>query len=378
MSKITSITTQLVPIPLPSPIVARGGTLDFKRVDNLVVHVDTEDGIRGSSYVWLPGAGVDETIAPPAAITVVEHMVHAMADLVVGKSVFQYERVWTQMLGRTGFLGRGIVSLAHSGLDMAIWDAMCKLLGQPLFRLLGSHSEQVPFYSNQLLDLWDAPIPKLKEEAARLLELGYTDLKMPGGLHPLEADDWDLQRAAAVREVIGPGIGLMVDVGGRWAPDRLVRLASRVDELKLRWFEDPVSLDEPDLLLRIRQYLKSPIGTGENSFDIRQLRTWIERGCLDVVIFEPMRIGGVTGALKLAAICEAHGIPMAPHTYPELAAQLMSAKPAGVIGEYLSWWRPMLEEPIEIVRGKGTPSSRPGIGIHFDKKFLERFPSRSS
>lgn len=377
MSKITSITTQLVPIPLPSPIVVSGGGLDFKRADNVVVHIDTADGVRGSSYVWLPSGGTGD-IKAPAAITIVEQMMHAMADLVIGKSVFQYERLWTQMLGRTTYLGRGIVSLAHSGLDMAIWDAICKLQNQPLFRLLGSHSEQMQFYSNQLLDSWNAPLAKLKEEAVRLVSLGFTALKIPGGLNPLEGPVWDIERVAAVRETVGAEIDLMLDVGGRWPTDSLFRLAPVVDEFKLRWFEDPVSLEQPELALRLRKTMKTPIGTGENSCDLRQLLSWIERGALDYAIFEPMRIGGITGAIKLATICEVMDIPMAPHTYPELAAQLMCAKPAGFSGEYLTWWRPMLEEPLEIKHGKGTPSSRPGIGIHFDKGFLGRFPSRTS
>ncbi|MDT2006688.1 mandelate racemase/muconate lactonizing enzyme family protein [Rhodococcus opacus] len=377
VSKIAAISTQLVPIPLESPLTPLGGNLKFRTVYNVVVHVDTTDGIRGSSYVWLPGTE-NAPIELPHEAAIVAEAVHGFADAVVGESVFSYERLWAIKTARTVLPGNGIVSFAHSALDMALWDAACKTLGLPLFRLLGAHKEEVDVYSNDLLDYWNSPTEDLVGKAKELVSEGFTSLKLPGGLHPMESADWDIRRLEAVRTEVGSSVELMLDVGNRWSFDQFARFASRIDEVGLRWIEDPVPLNEPELLLRVRRLLRTPIATGENSFDINELRSLANSGAVDVLIFEPMRIGGVTGSQKLAAICEGIGVPIAPHTYPELASHLVAGKPSGLVCEWLAWWQPMLAGTMAITKGRTIPSSAPGIGLTFDESFLSQFPTRIS
>ena len=376
MPDVIAITTQLVPIDLPAPIAPQGGTLVFRRLDNIVVHVETDSGVRGSAYVWLPGSGRGPTIEPPAVATNVASMVHAFAPHVLGGDVAEHERLWRRMLVLAEHHGRGVTSLAHSAIDMAMWDAWCKTIGVPLYRMLGTPATPVRYYSNELLDLWDADVATLVDAACRLAEGGYRDLKIPGGLHPLRGVEWDIERVAAVRSAVGPDVGIMLDVGCRWPADDVLPAARQLDELGLRWLEDPVPLTQVDRLRDLRSRIRTPIATGENSFNILELVSLARSDALDIIIFEPMRIGGITGIQKLGALTEVTGTPIAPHTYPDLAAQVLPGSPTGSVGEYLSWWRESLEHPIEVVGGHGAASPRPGIGLDFLPNVLDGQPQQ--
>ncbi|HEX6870895.1 MAG TPA: mandelate racemase/muconate lactonizing enzyme family protein [Micromonosporaceae bacterium] len=376
MTRIVSIATQQVPIPLPAPVVPQGGTLTFRRLDNLVVHVGTDDGGQGSAYVWLPGSGAGPGDPPVPAQRAVEELVHGLGAALIGADVFSHEQLWKAMATRVEHHGRGLLSLAHSGLDMAMWDAALKSVGLPLHRALGSPTQGTGCYSNQLLDYWDADLAELAAAAKRIVADGFTCLKMPAGMHPREADDWDLHRVAAVREAIGPEIGLMVDVGCRWRADQVAMLAPRLHEFALRWLEDPLPLSQPEGLRQLRSRIGTPIATGENSFDLGQLHDLVRRGAVDVVIYEPMRVGGITGSVKLAHMAELYGVPIAPHTYPDLAAQLMPAAATGALCEYLEWWRPLLTNPVDPDHGRMAPTTGPGIGLDMRPEFLESFATR--
>jgi L-alanine-DL-glutamate epimerase-like enolase superfamily enzyme len=368
VSRVTAVSTQVATTELENPIVIRGE--GFRFYDNVVVHVDTDDGVRGSSYVWFGSGRHQREPEPNSAASLLESVVAHVAPAVVGENVFAYNRVWDAVHRRHGQLGAGgLVSLAHSGIDMAIWDAIGKLTGQPIHRLLGAARESVPVYSSEMMEVWDGTTEDWVAKALQLVGRGIKAMKMLIGLF---APEVDLERVAAVRAAVGPEIGLLVDAASGWGYGEALHRCRQLEELGLVWIEDPMPLDDADKLARLCAEIDTPIATGERSFSVHQLRTLVERGSLDVLIFDPMRIGGVTGAARIAGLTQAFGIPLAIHAYSDLGANLIGAFPNGMMMEYLPWWGPLMKSPFSPEDGYGRPSTRPGLGMEFDLASLER------
>lgn len=365
MPTITSIRTNLVPLRLPVE-VGRDGAWIVSHVDNVVTRIDTDDGAWGVGYVWLPSPRAVLDPTPTATIRVVEHAVHALEPFVLGEDLFNYERIWAKIARHQIQTGHGLMTLAHSAIDMAIWDAITRHLGQPLHRLLGGHKDEVPFYTNELLPHCAMPPEDFAEQARKLVAAGHRALKMPLSINRGEDEATDVGRIKAVREAVGPDIQMMVDVGSRISVEKVIRLGRQLVDEGLTWLEDPVPLDQVANLQRVRRELPMPIATGETGYGLKVFRQLFEAEALDIVLFEPMRVGGVTGCIKLAALAQAFDLPIAPHTYPDLAAHLMAGFPNGLIGEYLPWWARLFANPIRLENGYAQPSDSPGIGFEFD------------
>lgn len=367
MTAVTAITTQVATFALDNPIVAGPRGTGF--YDNVIVHVDVDEGVRGSSYVWVMDPRETREPAPDSAAFLIESAIRNISGAVVGEDVFAYNRIWASVAARSFQLGPGLVSIAHSGIDMALWDAIGKLTGQPLHRLLGASRPSVPVYSTELMEVWNRSVEAHVAKARELVGRGITAMKMLYGRAP---EGVDLERVAAVREAVGPDVGLMVDVAGGWTFVEALRRCRQLEPFGLTWIEDPLPLESPQQLARLCAEIETPIATGERCFGLAQLQGLIEKQALDVLLFEPMRIGGITGAVRLAGMTLAAGIPIAPHAFSDLAVNLMSALPNGMIVEYLPWWGVLMQSPFMPVNGVGVPSERPGIGIDFDLDALER------
>lgn len=379
MPQITSVRTRHVPIPLPSAVVPRGGTLNFVRLDNLVVEVTADNGLSGWGYFWLPGSGQRDSDPLVGAALAAEEIVHTLGRRLVGGPVESQVALWRMVTSSVEHHGRGVLSLAHSALDLALWDLALKCSGQPLHRALGAGgTPSNECYSNGLLDLWDAPLTTLARAAQDLVQRGFRGVKVPLGMHPHDSVLADVRRVGAVRDAVGDDVDVMADVGCRWRPSDVVDAASRLDPLRLRWLEDPLPLDDVEGMRLLRARTTTPVATGENSFDVRQLHRLAWAGAVDVIIFEPMRVGGVTGSVKVMHAAEVTGTGVAPHTYPDLAAQLIPAVLGYGLCEHLAWWEPMLAEPAVLREGRLVPSERPGTGLEVAADVAARSPQRET
>jgi mandelate racemase len=355
---LKNVRARPVVVPLKRPVVSKVGL--FRDWPVILIDLYTHEGVVGRSYL------------EPYLERSVRYIIPAIEDLAGAakdQPVAPFDS-YRRGIGSLHLVGReGISLIAISGLDMAAWDALAQAAGMPLAVYLGGTVGPVPAYNSN--GLWLTPTDKLAAEAATLVaEGGFTGLKLRLGRETL-ADD--LAAIAAVREAAGATVKLMCDFNqGLSLGDALARCHG-LDDQGLYWFEEPITYDNIPGYAQLARELKTPIQLGENFYGPRLLYQAVLAGAGDYVMPDLMRIGGVSGWLRAAAIASAAGIPMSTHLYPELAAHLMRVTDTAHWLEWQDWADPILSEPFELKNGHLVVPDRPGQGIEWDEKAVAKF-----
>ena len=267
-------------------------------------------------------------------------------------------------------MGReGITLIAIAGLDMAAWDALAQAADLPLAVYLGGTVGPVPAYNSN--GLWLTSPDELAAEAAELAAEGdFTALKLRLGREKLSDD---LAAIAAARQGGGAGVKLMCDFNqGLSLSDALLRCHA-LDDQGLYWFEEPIAYDNIPGYAQLARELDTPVSLGENFYGPRHLHQALLAGAGDLVMPDLMRIGGVTGWLRAAAIAGAAGIPMSTHLYPEMAAHLMRVTETAHWLEWQDWADPILAKPFELEKGQFIVPDRAGAGISWNEAAVAKF-----
>jgi mandelate racemase len=347
-----------VVVPLKRPIVSKVGT--FQDWPLILIDLYTNEGVVGRSYL------------EPYLKNSLRYIIPAIEDLAAaarGQPVAPFD-AYRRGIGSLHLVGReGVSLIAVSGLDMAAWDALARAAGLPLAVYLGGTVGPVPAYNSN--GLWLTRPDALAAEAAALAaEGGFTALKLRLGREKLSDD---LAAIDAVREAAGPAVKLMVDFNqGLSLGDALVRCHA-LDDLGLYWFEEPTTYDNIPGHAQLARELKTPVQLGENFYGPRLMYQAVLAGAGDYVMPDMMRIGGVSGWLRAAAVAGAAGIPMSTHLYPEIAAHLMRVTDTAHWLEWQDWAYPVLAEPFPLRDGHLIVPDRPGQGIEWDEKAVGRF-----
>ncbi len=213
------------------------------------------------------------------------------------------------------FVGyQGLSMIAASGIDMAAWDALAKAANLPLCVLLGGSVGAVKAYNSN--GLWLKEPAVVAEEAIALRdEGGFAGLKLRLG-RERPADD--MKAIAAVRDAVGEDTALMADFNQGLDLADALRRCPMIDDCGLAWIEEPVVYDNLDGCAQLAAELRTPLQIGENFYGPRDLHTALQKKACDLVMPDFMRIGGVTGWLRAAAIAGAAGVPISTHLYPEV------------------------------------------------------------
>jgi L-alanine-DL-glutamate epimerase-like enolase superfamily enzyme len=249
-----------------------------------------------------------------------------------------------------------------SAIDTALWDIAGKAAGKPLYQLLGGYRSEIEAYASQGLWLHNTP-DELAEEARTFVEQGFRGVKMRlGKPNPLE----DLERVRIVREAVGPDVVLMVDVNQVWDAKTAIRMGRELEEFNLFWIEEPVPAHDLSASAEVRAALATPICTGETNYTHLEFRRLLETKAADILMPDLMRMGGITGWVKVAHLCQAHNVPVTPHLFMEVSAHLAGACPNAIWQEYQPWWMDCFKEPIRFADGKLLLSDRPGLGLEWD------------
>jgi L-alanine-DL-glutamate epimerase-like enolase superfamily enzyme len=357
--KITAVRSRAVLVPLRRNVVARVGSWDAMWF--LLVDVDTDEGITGSTYLWAFSR---------SGAAALQQVLNELAEVAVGEDPFFTTRLWRRMWARITQWGhKGLAVIGMSGIDTAAWDIVGKALGRPLAHLLGANADRVPTYASEGLWLTD-DLAALTREADELVGRGFRAVKMRLGRARM-ADDVEAVRA--VRETIGPDVTLMVDSNQGWDVDYTIRIGRRLEEFGLYWIEEPIPHDDLAGHARIAAALDTPLASGENVYSPQGFREAIEARAFDILMADLERVGGVTGWIRTAALAEAWNLPICSHLFPEASVHLVATAPTACFLEDMPWGVPLFQERLELVDGMVPVPDRPGLGFTWDEAAVRRF-----
>ncbi len=359
-SKLTikGLRARAVVLKLKRPIVARIATITDWPV--ILIDLETEDGIVGRSYL------------EPYVTKAARYLIPALRDL--GELLRGREVAPVDLFGvarkSLHFVGyEGLSMIAVSGVDMAAWDALAKAAGVPLCVLLGGSVGAVPAYNSN--GLWLTPPESLGDEAVELRdEGGFTGLKLRLGR---ERPNEDIAAVEAVRKSVGEDMHLMVDFNQGLHRGEALQRCHMLDDLGLAWIEEPLVYDDLDGYAQLAAELKTPIQIGENFYGPRELQLALQKKSCDLKMPDFMRIGGVSGWLRAAAIAGAAGIPVSTHLYPEVAAHVMRATETAHWLEWQDWINPLLMKPYDVDRGLLQIPDVPGVGLEWNEEAVARY-----
>jgi L-talarate/galactarate dehydratase len=354
--KIKSIRSHVLRVPLDEPLA--GGPPYFRSHNQFVIlRVETEDGIEGIGATFFGGA-LSATL---------KHAVDQLGELIIGEDPLRGEAI-TQKLRSAGASAGpgGILTLAISGIDMALWDIKGKLLGQSLGTMLGGLRDRVPTYASGAL-VRAYPLDHLVKAAQLLVDRGFkqmkTQLALPGDTAPAK----EVERARLIREAAGPDIDLMCDINQRWSVHQAIEIGKRVEDVHFFWLEDVTVHDDYTGLARVADALITPLAGGECLYGITPFRHMIEAHSVDIVMIDLNRVGGISNWMKVAAMAEAFNLPVVSHLFPEIHVHLVSAIPNGLTVEYMPWSFRLFEEVPVPVNGELVVPTKPGLGLQFNR-----------
>ena len=353
---IRAIKSTAVEVPMTIPLGTSRGILT--KATLLLIDVETEEGITGRSYLFC--------YVCEAALTVPKFL-DVVLQTTKGDRVAPVD-LWSKLQKRFTLIGvQGIVRMAMSGFDVACWDALAQSVNLPLATLVGGAPKKIPAYNSCGLSL--APPKALAEEAAKLAK-GFRAVKLRLGYPTLKED---IAALHAVRKRIGNEIAILVDYNQALSVAQALERGHALDQEGIYWLEEPIRHDDYAGNARLARELKVPIQIGENFSESTAMAAAIAAGAADYVMPDLERIGGVTGWQRASALAASHGIEMSSHLFPEVSAHLLAATPTCHWLEWVDWAEKILTEPLRIVDGHAVVPDRPGNGLVWNKKAVEKY-----
>lgn len=349
--RILGLTTRLL-----SPTLSRpwGPTVTQNHV--IVVEVQTTEG-TGTGFSWTP------TIGPTAVRALLDHDI---AEFVLGRTADPqplWDELWTH-LHEAG--GGGLTTIAMAGVDLALWDLAASRAGRSIAGLIGRRRDRSRTYGSGVNLHYD--LDALLAQTRRWVAAGHGAVKIKiGSPDPAR----DVERVAAVREIIGPDRGLMVDANQRWDLETALHVVPLLQPYGLRWLEEPFRAEDTASHVALKERIDVRVAVGENLHTTYRFAEMIIAGACDVVQPNAIRVGGITPFLRVVALADATGVEVAPHLLPDLSAQLActTASPVWVeeVEDASFETLGLLRTPSPAVREPGwvTVTETPGLGLDF-------------
>lgn len=355
MSRIKSLKVRTVRVPMDPPHRNASGVVAESPL--VLTDVLCDDGVVGHGLVFT---------YTPAALKPTAELIQNLQELIKGDELAPYE-IEQKLSRRFRLLGtQGLVGMAFAALDMALWDALARRQSLSLVALLGGVARPIPAYGPIGYDGAEASA----RVAAGWAEQGFKGVKAKIG-YPTLAEDLEVVRA--MRKAVGASVAIMVDYNQSLSPAEAVQRIRALDGEGLTWVEEPTLAHDYAGHAQIAREVHTPIQSGENWWGTLDLRHAIAAGASDFVMPDVMKIGGVTGWLRAAALAHAHGLPVSSHLWPELSAQLLCVTPTAHWLEYVDWWKPILASPVRIEHGMALVDGVIGTGVSWNEKAVERY-----
>jgi L-rhamnonate dehydratase len=307
-----------------------------------------------------------------------------LAPLVTGHNCMATEKLWDMMQRATASYGTaGLASYAISAVDNALWDLKGKVVGRPVYELLGGPQKDRILCYGSNTDLTYST----KDSIDWFLELGFRAVKLflrHGPEDGVEGVRRSEELVARTREQIGSDVELMVDAWMSTDVEYAVRLCEALRPYRIKWLEEYLLPDDFDAYFRVRERVPwQGLATGEHWYSIRPFALAASRGLVDIFQPDVQWVGGISAGVKICHLAEAHGLRVVPHAsanYPfgQHLAYAMSAVLWGERSEGVSPPGVPLEEMVVlpgtpvVEDGYVVPSDAPGFGFEFDLEWLER------
>src|SRR5690606_38351309 len=329
------------------------------------LRVETDDGLVG--YTILKGRD-------PVAVH--QYIQNRYGPVIIGEDPRNTERVWHKLFWDFNQRVRtGIVAEAQGGVDMALWDIKAQAAGMPLWQLLGGAQDRIKVYAT--VNGPDYTEEEYVRVAMQKVAAGHRTIKIAvavGGIDDLEDD---VRKVRAIREAVGPNIGLAIDANCLLDLQGAARLARRVEEYDIAWFEEPVHNNEPSLTAQLRRMTSIPISAGQCESFKWNFRDLIAGGdAYDLMQVDLVYVGGYTEAAKVAALLQAHHLQFSTHGSPILSMHLVGGFANGKTVEcHLSPEgvdRAVFTSFPEPVDGYIDLPATPGIGVEWNHDCLAR------
>jgi L-alanine-DL-glutamate epimerase-like enolase superfamily enzyme len=359
---IERIETALVRVPLGR--VFRGSHYQMTHRSTVVTRVHTAGGIVGEAYAGDEDAGLRD----------IDAIIHdEIAPRLLQQDARAIERCWQLSRPATFDILRdrrlGLVACAC--VDAALWDAVGKALGEPLWRLWGGFRDRLPMIC--IGGYYDSPA-SIEEEVERVRETGLAGMKFKVGGRAPEVDAERFRRA---RRAAGDDFVLCADANQGWSPAEAVRFARAVEDCDLRWFEEPCAWDNDRRAMHdVRMKAGVDVCAGQSELSAGGCRDLMVAGAIDVCNFDASWSGGPTEWRRVAAMARSFDVAMGHHEEPQLSTHLLASIPHGTYAECFEpdrdpiWWNLIANRP-PLRDGHLQLQDRPGLGWELDLDYLD-------
>jgi len=355
--KITGIDTAVLHVPCPRPM-----SLEFKDHRMVAAFIDTDEGVRGFAYTLAFGGGGAEAIQV--------YLETRLKPLLIGEDPRMVGKLWEKMfradrgIRRVGLAGYGVAAL-----DIALWDLVGKIAGQPLFRMWGAVTDRVEAYGS---GGWaNYAVDDIIAEGRFYAGHGCRYYKMK--IHDPDPRK-NVARVEAVKKALGDGVRLMVDVNQKLDVLATIKQAQMLEHLDLVWYEEPVLADDYAGLAEVARSIKTPVATGENHYTRFEFKELCERRAARYLMPDVCRANGFSETLKIGHLAAAHGLTVSPHVVHEISLQVAAALPNAFLVEYMNWAPDDLFVDLpKCENGWFRVPERPGHGLMLTPDALKKY-----
>ena len=354
-ARIKSLRVRAVRVPMPEPHRTAGGTVTESPL--VLTDLETDQGVVGHSITF---TYTTLALGPTA------ELLRNIEPLIVGQPLAP-RAIAGQLAKRFRLLGtQGLTGMAMAGIDMAAWDALARLHGVPLYRLLGGEAKPVRVYGAVGYD-GEAESARVAERWAKR---GVTGVKAKIGYQTVEQDRAVIR---AIRSAAGASMAVLVDYNQSLTPREAILRIRALEDEGLTWVEEPVLSHDFAGHAEVAREVETPLQAGENWWGPRDFQTAIDARATDYLMPDVMKVGGVTGWMDVAAMAATRGLQVSNHLWPEISMHLMSVTPTAHLLEFCDWWHPITARP-QVVNAEGfaLPSEEPGSGVEWDEAAVAR------
>jgi galactonate dehydratase len=348
------------------------------------VQVDTDEGLTG----W----GEITTYPGSTANRVVAGMVREAESLLVGQDPAHIEAIWHRLFRAFTYMGtRGATTAMLSAVDIALWDIRGQVLGVPVYDLLGGPVRQtVPLYTHFRLgrtvqDAVDGALSQVRGGARAiktdpfLKSIADRHVSYLDGQLPIEAEEHGVELIAAIREAVGPRVEVLIDAHAMYNVPTAIRLATRLAPFNITWFEEPVPPESYDALAQVRDQVPVRICVGERLHTRFEFVPIFQRRLADYVMPDVTWTGGISELKKIAALAEAHYVPISPHDASGPINLVAGAHVSMTVPNLyrlearriaFDFYNAFLDAPLVVRDGELVLPRRPGLGLRLNPDYL--------